>query len=524
MHRQMLVAVVLMGLAGGRLLAQTLTAVEANWNATFTALKSGDATAAKAAFARFNLALRSYSSMNRIDWRTEYLAGSLDCQFAETRSLGAQVLNDILQNNRALNAQGNAELARVLKACQAPVQSRVAADAVPEIPANLLDASAHFIQPGVSGNTKSGDSYTPPEEFETTVATVSSAELEARRVAISSPQAALDRALASVGQPSAGMIRDGFAVAELRGTRTDAGGVADCLARYAAPMKAEFQIEPSRYMLTVYVVPERVDVYKMALRLHGLVLPPGVLAYSVPEDMSLTSQGGAFECGSMAHEVVHLLIKDRFPGAPAWLEEGLASEVAVAKPTPKSFLFYWSWRDRVLFPDPHGRPSIQELLGMSWPDFSRNPDYPASYIQATAAVFVRYLDQQGKLQPIYFAVRDHHLTADLSTYRSYSKILEDVFHAPIGTIQANFDAWFAEQYRVNSPAPVPSHGLGSSGPSQPVCKTPEDFADLQYHEAHPEAQTSAKCVRPMPPTHPLNPMKPLAHPPPVQVPSPSSDH
>lgn len=517
MRRQMLAAAVLLGLATGRAPAQTLTAVETDWNATFTALKSGDATAAKAAFGRFNLGLRSYSTTNRIDWRTEYLAGSLDCQFAETRSLGAQVLSDILQNNRALNAQGNAELSRVLQACQAPLQGRGASTAAPPIPPNLLDASAHFIQPGVSGNTKSGDSYTPPEEFHSRLATVSLAELEARRVPVSSPQAALDHALTSIGQPSAGMTRGGFAVAELRGTRGDAAGVADCLARYAAPMKAEFQIEPSRYMLTVYVVPERADVYEMARRLHGLVLPRGVIAYSVPEDMSLTSQGGLFDCGSTAHEMVHLLIKDRFSGAPAWLEEGLASEVAVANPTPERFVFGWSWRDRVLFPNPHGRPTIKELLDMSWADFSENPDYPPSYIQATAAVFVRYLDQKGKLQPVYFAVRDHHLTADLSTYQSYRAILEDVFHAPIGTIQADFDSWFAVQYRVNSPASVSVPGLDSYGPSLPICKTPEDFADLQYHEAHPQAQSSARCMRPMPPI-------PAANGGATTVPSPSKNH
>jgi hypothetical protein len=505
MQRQMLAAAVLVGLAAEGARAQTLIAVETNWNATFAALKSGDATAAKAAFGRFNLALRSYSSTNQIDWRTEYLAGSLDCQFADTRSLGAQVLNDILQNNRALNAQGNAELSRVLKTCQAPGQSTSAADAVPPIPTNLLDASAHFTQPGVSGNTKSGDRYTPPKEFHSTVATVSAAELEARRVSVSNPQAALDHALTSIGQPSAGITRGGFAVAELRGRRSDAEGVADCLARYAAPMKAEFQIEPSQYMLTVYVVPQRVDVYEMARRLHGLVLPPGVVAYSVPEDMSLTSQGGVFDCGSMAHEMVHLLIKDRFPGAPAWLEEGLASEVAVANPTPEKFVFGWSWRDKVLYPETQGRPTINELLDMSWADFSEDSDYPTSYIQATAAVFVRYLNQRGKLQPVYFAVRDHHLTADLSTYRSYREILEDVFHAPIGTIQADFDTWFAEQYRVNGHSSAEIRLPDSSVASLPICKTPEDFADLQYHEAHPQAQSGARCVRPPAPVQHANP-------------------
>ena len=512
---RMLAATIFISLAIGRASAQTLTAVQTNWNATFTALRSGDEAAAKAAFGRFNLALRSYSNTNPIDWRTEYLAGSLDCQFAETRSLGAHVLNDILQNNRSLNEQGNAEITRVMNACQTPAVSRDALTSAPPVPANLLDASAHFIQPGVRGNTKSGDSFTPPKEFHSAVATVSSAELEARRVSIGSPQAALDRALASIGEPSAGTTQGGFAVADLHGTSQDAAGVADCLASYAEPMKAEFQIEPSRYMLTVFVVPDRVDVYELARRLHGLVLPPGVLAYSVPEDMSLTAQGGTFDCGSLAHEMFHLLIKDRFPGAPAWLEEGIASEVAVAKPLSDRFLFGWSWRDKVLWPDPHGRPTINDLLDMSWADFSEDPDYPASYIQATAAVFIRYLDQQNKLQPIYFAVRDHHLSSGLSTYRSYREILEDVFHAPISIIQANFDTWFAEQYRVNSHFSVSQPVPKNSAPSLPVCKTPEDFTELRDHESHPMMQSSAPCVRPMPAAN-ANPMS--------SVPSPSSDH
>ena len=35
-------------------------------------------------------------------------------------------------------------------------------------------------------------------------------------------------------------------------------------------------------------------------------------------------------CGSMAHELVHLTIRSSFPMSPPWLEEGLASAVALA--------------------------------------------------------------------------------------------------------------------------------------------------------------------------------------------------
>jgi hypothetical protein len=44
----------------------------------------------------------------------------------------------------------------------------------------------------------------------------------------------------------------------------------------------------------------------------------------------------------MAHELVHLLIRQNLSMSPAWLEEGLASEVALALPTANRFKFAYN--------------------------------------------------------------------------------------------------------------------------------------------------------------------------------------
>ena len=69
------------------------------WQQTLDALRAGDQPRARASFGQFNQKVRAYVTANGRSWQIEYLAGSLDCQFPESRASGAKVLHDILQNN-----------------------------------------------------------------------------------------------------------------------------------------------------------------------------------------------------------------------------------------------------------------------------------------------------------------------------------------------------------------------------------------------------------------------------------------
>jgi hypothetical protein len=161
--------------------------------------------------------------------------------------------------------------------------------------------------------------------------------------------------------------------------------------------------------------------------------------------MSLSAEGDLDACGSMAHELVHLLIKQNFPLAPPWLEEGLASEVAVATVAADTLTLNVSWRDDELKRFLGIRPRVSELLDKPWSAFTATGpfDRDESYaVQAMAAVFVRYLNQRGWLQDVYLESRDRHVASDLSTYRSYREVIEERAGQNIAAIDRDFAMWF----------------------------------------------------------------------------------
>ncbi len=447
---------VLAAAAASTAYAQDMTALNGQWRQTVNAIQRGDQAEANADFATFNATARFYASLHGRNWQIEYLIGSLDCMFPGTHQIGAEFLSDILQNNRILNGEGDAELRRQLTACKSQTQRTVTAAQL-TVPQNLTEASTHYQAPGVHGDMKSGGNIVADQEAAAAVSPMAAVELLNRRVSIDNPQKALQDALARMPAGASGAIEGVFVVATATGTAAEAEAIGRCLQRYSVPLMSEFQISSPSSMVTAYAVSSDDQVYSFSRRLHGLNLPLGVIAYSVPEDMSLVSPATGASCGSMAHELVHLLIKQNFPGAPAWLEEGLASEVAIAERAGNRFQFRWSWRDEDLQSNLGLQPSIAELLDMPWSGFSPSDMASVSRAEATqamAAVFIRYLDAKGKLSDVYFSVRDQHVDADFSSYRSYQSILEEKLGMPVASMNTDFIEWFHAQAGPHSPAPL----------------------------------------------------------------------
>jgi hypothetical protein len=453
-----------------------LDTVNQRWADTVSAVRSGDETGAQAAFARFNEAVGAYIAQKGRSWQVEYLMGSLDCLFPSTRTIGAELLDDVRQNSKALSSDGLAEVRRQMDSCKAPSQN-VASLNPPILPINIGEPSTHMQNPVVRGDMKGGGKVFVLAESTAPVSPIPAAQLEARRVPLGDPQKALEGALARLPDGAAGAVAGDIAVATVSGTKTQAQQIGRCLQSYAVPLSAEFQIDSPSWVVTAYSVPGETDVYTFARTLHGLDLPLGVIAYSVPEDMSLVSSAPGGSCGSMAHELVHLLIKKRFPGAPAWLEEGLASEVAIASPTPAGLRFGWSWRDDTLASNMGIRPKLDRLLAASWADFNTTSFMDAqdsAATQAMAAAFIRYLDTKGKLLDVYFEVRDHHVSPDLSTFKSYKTILEEKLNMPVAAIDADFVSWFAAEKKLDAPARGSSSPTNKARPTDctPVANSP----------------------------------------------------
>lgn len=441
--RRSIAAIILGGLLDwyGPAAAQSFEDVDRLWQQTMDALRVGRQAVADARFGEFNDRARAYLRAHGRNWRIQYLVGTLDCQFAASRATGAHLLRDLLQNTRDLNAQGRAEVKRQLDACSSP-QAGLAGQQV-----RIVDVTTvHFQSPGVQGDMKGGSRYSSPGESGAAVSPKSPAELLARRVPLAQPQQALRAALERLPSGAAGTVVAPFAVTTRRANRARADGIGRCLTAYLRPLQRQFGIAPPDAMVTVYTADSLDQVYEYARTLHGLPLPPGVIAYSVPEDLSLAGAADPGQCGSMAHELVHLLIKTGFAGSPAWLEEGLASEVAVARPADDRFDFQPSWRDEELARFRAARPRVDELLEMPWAEFNA----PASpfdrdrqfAVQAMAAVFVRYLEARGVLAAIYTDVRDRHVAADLSGVVPYAQIIEQHLGRDVRQIDRDFDLWF----------------------------------------------------------------------------------
>jgi len=445
-------AITLLGIPSSAL-AQELPQIKALWQQTLEAVSQGDEHTAEALFGDFNEKVRAYLVSHHRTWEIEYLIGSLNCQFRNTRESGRKLLEDALQNSRGLNNAGEEEIRGQIAACIAPTPAPTAngmRDNHSSIPRDIADANTHFQNPGVHGDMKSG--YDVEDEYEPAfaISPMPASELLKRRVSVSDPQRALSSALSSLPAGATGVIVKNLAVTTVGSRQSAAIGIGKCLQRYMPPLNEQFHIVPSAFMVTIYTANSTWQVHEFAGRLHGLHLPEGAVAYSVPEDMSLTAMGSTKRCGSMAHELVHLLIKGSFPVSPAWLEEGLASEIAVAEPRSDHFTFSWSWRDDSLTHIFKLRPSVAGLLETPWMQFAaadRSDIGRAAAVQAMAAVFIRFLDSKRILPSVYFAVRDQHFSPDLSKYRSYREILTGTLGKDIDQIDADFVNWFAEESR-----------------------------------------------------------------------------
>jgi len=384
------------------------------------------------------------------DTQIEVIIGVLGCAVGD-KQMGSEALDYVLANGKGIN-QIRATLKEVRSACSG-------ADPVPvPVPAtnimNVVLASASG-GPGVSG--KGGYAMSTPVPS-LTLTHIEPAELEKRLQETEDPATALKPTLARFGGGH-GTVTDHFIVVS-DGEESWAQGVAACLERYRAILGRDFDMITPAHRITVY---NSNDVYQEAARLHGIDLPPGTIAYSVYADLSMAGEGAPGACGSLAHELVHLMIRDNFGDAPAWLEEGLASAVALSVPEGDHLSFQRGWRDDVLRSRWSMHPSVERLMSLTWDDFSpRSSGFGAgdfdrvAAVQATASVFARYLASRHKLEKVYFAVRKQDLRADLRDHGTRRQGVEKELGKSLKEVDSDFNAWFKKDQGHERPRPKPS--------------------------------------------------------------------
>lgn len=384
-------------------------------------------------------ALRTFrDSSGGKSWQIDYMLGVAYCRTAGSEKAGSQFL-DRVQRSLLATKSARAAAAQVTTWCGS------SKDGPESSPSFQLTSVAGLNQGGVlnkGGYEMSRDDST---EFNTAQESIPDVLVWDDRLfppskAAEAVAAAKERTL---GFYLKGALASGFVVETETGRPTDIGF---CLAKYRNDLQTEFGMKAPTNLITVYSLVSGIS--RLADHLHMLKMPLGTVAYSVPQDLSIVGIGTGEHCGTLAHEMTHLFIRQDFGDSPAWLEEGLASEVAVSTPTGSGFRFNTSWRDSVLHREWQLRPTVPELFSLTWSNFTTNDEKDVERVAAThamAASFVRYLDSQHKLLPLYRALKDGPSTGSLS-----SDI--EIFTAVMGKSPAEVDKEFAAWFGVTNSA------------------------------------------------------------------------
>lgn len=379
-------------------------------------------------------------------FEVEYMIGTSECRIPGFAAYGLNMLDDALQSFKL----GEEDRRRV------KVQREWCQKGVKEAPGHLAPSAAPVLGQlagpatlqGKGGYVIYSKASLPGSKLQ--LAPIPALELQKRLIALDDQQQALASVRNWTGSISVAPFGP-FVVASQYSGPSYARATGECLQRYQAPLEKEFQMGLPKFFVTVYAVEMPQAVPRAAQRLHHVALPPGTVAYSVYDDLSIVGAGGPESCGSLAHELVHLMIRRNFGNCPPWLEEGLASEVAVVRaPRADAFTFTFSksWRDDMLESNWRLRPTVDKLIDLDWTAYTAGSNlelHRVAAVHAMAAAFVRYLDSKGQLTPVYFAVRDQRFNKDLQGFRTYREILEEKLGKPVAAIDKDFVDWFKGQ-------------------------------------------------------------------------------
>ncbi|ABF41708.1 hypothetical protein Acid345_2707 [Candidatus Koribacter versatilis Ellin345] len=366
-------------------------------------------------------------------WQLNYLLGSSYCRISGQEKSGRVALS------RVLSSYG---LPDVAKQAAESVLENCGGDVAPsdDLSVSIVAVSG---QSGAIVHGKGGYDIDPKAKITTNhvqASPVSVEELRKRLYLPTQSQKAVAAALER-GYPTAhGTARDGFVATSYEMPPEE---TIRCLVRYRDALATQFKLEFPKPLITVYIAQDTKQVIDLAQKLHGVDLPLGTVAYSVFEDLSIVGGAALDACGSLAHELVHLGIRQNFGDSPAWMEEGLASEIAVARPQLSGFQFGPSWRDEMLKEHWTLRPTVSALLKMTWSNYAamnRDDVYRVAALHAMSATFIRYLDAKGQLLPVYNAMRDNLVNGKDAI--SDNEILQAKLGMNLDQIDADFVSWF----------------------------------------------------------------------------------
>jgi hypothetical protein len=397
-------------------------------------------------------------------WEVAYMIGTSECRMPGLQPDGQRMLGHALDRGR-LTAKQRDVIQRELDQCRVSSGNGPAEVPSPS-PSNTGELTAGVVGYGKGGYLLYGDDSKATSIIMTSP--ISADDLLARRIPVGSDDdrksvfadVAMDHVYDLLRPALGNYIElghaqvDQFLIFSSLPDNAVAKRIGACLVPYRASLARDFGMTLPPDMVIVYAVPFLGEVGQYAKALHRIQISPGTVAYSMYEDLSIVGMAGEESCGTLAHELTHLMVRGSFGDAPPWLEEGLASEVAVGTSSGSTIVFMKSWRDEMLRREWTRRPTLAALIDGNWDMFqakSQEDLERAAAVSAMAASFVRYLDKRGVLRTVYSQIRDGELKSDLTQAQTPKEILERAMNEPVAGIEREFNDWFDEEFKPRRP-------------------------------------------------------------------------
>jgi hypothetical protein len=201
------------------------------------------------------------------------------------------------------------------------------------------------------------------------------------------------------------------------------------------------------------IVPDAAAVVALASRVHGLKASPLTLGYAFQNDLSVSAIMTTTQAGTLLHELFHLLVRAKFGDVPTWLDEGMASLYETSSVVGDDYLGEPNWRGNVLreMRDQFGSFSLARYVAwaandgvrLRHPDevLQQRPDESA-YIAAMGRYFMLYVQEQGRLGPLFAALRDRPASVrKMPALQASLRLIEQSVGQPPADLERDFNRW-----------------------------------------------------------------------------------
>tara|TARA_R110001583_G_scaffold184030_1_gene342930 strand:- start:577 stop:2088 length:1512 start_codon:yes stop_codon:yes gene_type:complete len=378
----------------------------------------------------------------------DYMLATSFCRHPGDDDLGRGFLLNILQVYE-LSSENRVRIGNEMNHCPEPVQSD---SSEPEQMAFLTLRATGGGDAGVRGKmfyfvdgpnrAIGGDPLEARKE-------IPAAKLEARKFPLAEGQAAaaaMSQRLTQIGYHPKIQLSEHFVIGSLsQHSSAELLEIARLLERALTFFINNLEVRAPSVYISVYLLPDGVQLRALGDKLHGLGVARGTIGYSFRNDLSVSAVVNGPYTGTLKHELTHLLIRSNFGDIPPWLDEGLAALYEVSRLERDFLRGLPNWRAEVLKRYWRGTPSLSELLGMNWQEFDvQGGSMQRQAVQhALARYWLLYLQEREYLADIYsgYRTRDIRKTS-ANPVEDAARLIESSTGKSLAVLDADFTAWF----------------------------------------------------------------------------------